>query len=35
LKLIQNKKNVTCDVVQLQLAVISLFEIETLSSTHR
>jgi hypothetical protein len=35
LKLIQNKKIVSCDAVQLQMAVISLFKIEILSSTHR
>jgi hypothetical protein len=34
LKLIQNKKIVSYDVVQFQRVVISLFEIEILSSTH-
>jgi PIN domain nuclease of toxin-antitoxin system len=35
LKLTQNKKTVTHKDTQLQLAAISLFEIEILSSTHR
>jgi hypothetical protein len=33
LKLIQNKKNVSCNVTQLQPVIISLSEIEILSST--
>jgi hypothetical protein len=35
MKLIQNKKIASCNVVQFQLAITSLFEIKILSSTPR
>jgi hypothetical protein len=35
MKLIQNKKIVSCNVVQFQLDITSLFEIKILSSTPR
>jgi hypothetical protein len=35
MKLIQNKKTVSCNIAQIQLAVISLFKIKILSFTPR